>query len=223
MKERTKGRLQGIIAGVLAGTAITGSIAFARANINVIVDGKDAVMTDAEGNFVQAFEENGVAYIPLRGVSQILGKAVSWDGPTQTAYIGHMDGTLPGSYVDLKDMTNIGSYTGSFTSTVSDNYGNKYVSSLMCIYDRTYSNEYLTDGKYSRLRGTVFVKNGVSTDKESHVKIMADDTVLKEFQVDKTSKPVSFDLDVTNHNDIKLVAENDGSMEVGFGDVKFYQ
>ena len=227
MKQETKGRLQGVVAGILIGTAITGSVAFARANINVIVDGKDAVMTDAEGNFVQAFEENGVAYIPLRGVSQILGKAVSWDGPTQTAYIGHMDGTLPGAYVDLKDLTDIGSEQGRFESSKTDNYGNKYVSSLAYegwISTHNYCDEYLLNGKYSKLRGTLYVKEGVSADTESHIKIIADDTVLQEYQVDKTSKPINFDFDIKGYNDIKFEVETGSNyFSCSLGDVKLYQ
>ena len=222
MNDKCKGRVQGIVAGILVGTAITGSFAFARANIRVVVDGKEAVMTDAEGNYVEAFEENGVAYIPLRGVSQILGKNVSWDGPTQTAYIGNMNGTLSNSYISLSELTDIGIDKGWWKDNAIDNYENKYIKSLYFNYNEN-EDEFLLDGKYSYLRGSIYVGNGSSTSKEALITISADGTVLKEIKLDKTSKPEILDLNVSGYNDLKIVTSIPRSMDCYLGDPKLYQ
>ena len=45
-------------------------------------------MRDANGKSVETFAYNGTTYVPLRAVSQSLGKDVSYDGKTQRVYIG---------------------------------------------------------------------------------------------------------------------------------------
>lgn len=68
--------------------------------VNIYVDGVELIPTDANGNQVEVFAYNGTTYIPLRAVSQALGKAVTYDGSTQTAYVGK----VPGQDMLLKDV-----------------------------------------------------------------------------------------------------------------------
>ncbi len=58
----------------------------------IYVDGVKMEPKDANGNPVETFVYNGTTYVPLRAVSQSLGKAVNYDGKTQSVYIG----TAPG-------------------------------------------------------------------------------------------------------------------------------
>lgn len=59
---------------------------------SIYIDGVELHPTDVNGNPVETFVYNGTTYVPLRAVSQSLGKAVSYDGATQSVYIG----TAPG-------------------------------------------------------------------------------------------------------------------------------
>ena len=58
-------------------------------NIKVVVDGSPASLgTDSSGKDNEAFIYNGTTYLPIRAVSEALGKDVSWDGKTSPVYVG---------------------------------------------------------------------------------------------------------------------------------------
>ena len=57
-------------------------------NIKLVVDGAPVTPKDAAGNAVEPFSCNGTTYLPVRAVASALGKEVTWDGNTNTVYIG---------------------------------------------------------------------------------------------------------------------------------------
>lgn len=93
---------KGFIAGVLVCAAATGTVAFSKTaketitaaynNIKIIVDGILVETKDVNGNSVEPFIYNGTTYLPVRAVGEALGKTVSWDGETQTVYLGEKPG-----------------------------------------------------------------------------------------------------------------------------------
>ncbi len=111
-----KKRLQGLIAGVLIGTMLTGGVVFAKQisetaelfynNIKIYIDGGEIVPKDANGNVVEPFTMNGTTYLPVRAISNAFGKDVEWDGATQSVYIGKKDQTKPDNYLDRIQYSN---------------------------------------------------------------------------------------------------------------------
>ena len=96
-------RVRDFLAGALtmalvAGLAVPAGAALASKTIQVLtgseiyVDGVKMEPTDANGNPVETFVYNGTTYVPLRAVSEYLGKNVSWDGASQRVYIGEAPG-----------------------------------------------------------------------------------------------------------------------------------
>lgn len=91
-------RLQGIIIGVVITSLLTGGLVFAKqgaekiqamySDIKIYIDGVKAEPKDANGDAVEPFIYNGTTYLPVRGVANALGKSVSWDGDTQSIYLG---------------------------------------------------------------------------------------------------------------------------------------
>lgn len=57
-------------------------------NIKVYVDQKLTNLKDANGNTVEPFIYNGTTYLPVRAVSEALGKEVEWDQNTKSVYVG---------------------------------------------------------------------------------------------------------------------------------------
>ena len=112
-----KQKLQGLIVGVMIGATITGGAVFATntttlydviANgIKIVVDGKELHPTDAQGNSVEPMIYNGTTYLPVRAVANALGKAVYWDGPNFTVYLGDMNGGLEYPTIRLEDLVSI--------------------------------------------------------------------------------------------------------------------
>lgn len=53
-------------------------------NIKIIINGKEVIPVDANGNSVEPFIIDGTTYLPVRGIASALGMNVGWDGATST-------------------------------------------------------------------------------------------------------------------------------------------
>lgn len=91
LNEKAKHITCGIVVGAMLATAvpataaqITKSISVAYNNIKIVVDGQQ-VSTDKNN---EPFIYNGTTYLPIRAVGQAVGKQVTWDGNTNTVYLG---------------------------------------------------------------------------------------------------------------------------------------
>jgi len=92
-----KKRLQGIIAGVIIGAILTSGAVFATSgirtaellytNIKILLDGKEIVPKDANGNNIEPFIIEGTTYLPVRGIASSLGLNVEWDGQKNTVLL----------------------------------------------------------------------------------------------------------------------------------------
>lgn len=89
-------RLKDFVAGALVTTLVLGTapMAFAKVanmnipvqynNIKIVVDGKQ-LSTSKE-----PFIYDGTTYLPIRAVAEAVGKDVTWDAATKTAYLGEV-------------------------------------------------------------------------------------------------------------------------------------
>lgn len=222
-----KDKFKGLLAGVIIGAMITGGsvLAFGSTTlydvitegVKIVVDGKKLNPTDANGNEVQPMIYNGTTYLPVRAVANALGKAVYWDGPNYTVYLGEMDGELEYPTVYLKDMTDIGNYSGSGywndTDDFTDNYGNTYSEVVRCStanYSSHYG-EYLLNMKYSRFKAILVQPEGrTGDDNGQSIKIIADGkTIYTSPTVTKTSRPLNIDVNIKGCNDLKIICSSD--------------
>ncbi len=231
-----KKRLQGLIVGVLIGATITGGVVFAAntttlynviANgIKIVVDGQKLNPTDVNGNKVEPIIYNGTTYLPVRAVANALGKAVYWDGPEYTVYLGNMDGKLEYPTIEIEAMVSIGQKVES-TQKLTDNYGNRY---SRAITNRDYNNfkhEFLTNMKYSKFKGVLYIPEGTSNSQTGYLQIIADGkTIYTSPDMTKTSAPVNINVNIRGYNDIKIefnYSQNNGALPLCLGDAGFYQ
>lgn len=209
-----KKRLQGLIAGVLIGATATGGGVIAAntttlynviANgIKIVIDGQKLNPTDANGNKVEPIIYNGTTYLPVRAVANALGKAVYWDGPNYTVYLGDMNGELEYPTVKLEDMVSINDYP-SETDELTDNYGNSYNHAICNKYRENLNLQYLCNMKYSRFKGTLYIPEGETDDRSVYLTIIADGkTIYKSPEMKKTTGPIDVDVNVTGYNDIQI-------------------
>lgn len=240
-----KEKIKGLVLGFIIGMMITGGTTLAlnastlydviTDGVSIVVDGKKLNPTDVNGNRVQPMIYNGTTYLPVRAVANALGKAVYWDGPNYTVYLGEMDGKLEYPTVYLKDMTDISEYRGyddaiHYISTCTDNYGNTY-NDAFWVYTANSdkrNSEYLLDMKYSRFRAILFVPKGDDKEYLRYIKIVADGkTIYTSPKIDKTSRPVEVDVNVKGYNDLKIcycTEENViPSPKIYLADAGFYQ
>jgi len=75
-----------------AGAALVSKTIQVFTGLEIYVDGVKMNPTDANGKPVETFAYNGTTYVPLRAVSQSLGKNVKYDSATKRVYIGEVPG-----------------------------------------------------------------------------------------------------------------------------------
>lgn len=231
-----KKRLQGMIAGILIGTTIAGSVAIAAntttlydvvANgVKIVVDGRRLYPTDANGKTVEPIIYNGTTYLPVRAVANAIDKEVYWDGPNYTVYLGNMDGKLEYPTIEIEDMVSVGQKVQT-TQELTDNYGNRYGRAITNWDYNNFKHEFLLNMKYSRFKGVLYIPEGTSNTKMGYLQIIADGkTIYTSPNMTKTSEPVNIDVNVRGYNDVKIefnYSQNNGALPLCLGDAGFYQ
>ena len=233
-------KLKGFISGFLICALLTGVVipTFAAGNLStlynvitsgvkIVIDGKELHPTTANGNPVEPIIYDGTTYLPVRAVANAFGKAVSWDGPTKTVYLGNMDGKLEYPTVMLKDMTPLNGNRHrpaiASPSQLTDKYGNSYGSAIISFDGGVH--EYLLNMKYSHFKGTLYIANSETYGGSSTMTITADGKqIYTSSPMTISSRPISVDVDITGCNDIIISFSADSSGRgIYLADAGFYQ
>ena len=107
MNKKTKRIIVGLFA-VLLVTIVLGTPVLAQnlsktinvfyRDIKIYVDGDLIIPKDAAGRIVEPFIYEGTTYLPVRAISEALGKTVEWDGASNSVYIGE---SIPQDIVEV--------------------------------------------------------------------------------------------------------------------------
>ena len=233
-----KKRLQGLFAGVLIGAMLTSGITIASNTttlydvmtngIKIFVDGQKLNPRDVTGNIVEPFIYNGTTYLPVRAVANALDKAVYWDGPNYTVYLGDMNGELEYPTVQLENMTSIAKKP-AISDQLTDNYGNNYNRAIWNFGGVQY--EYLLNMKYAKFKGVLYIPQGETANESVILSIIADGkTIYTSPAMTKMSSPVNISVDIRGCNNLKIEYNHNSNREKGGGyptvclsDSGFYQ
>ncbi|HYE10070.1 MAG TPA: hypothetical protein VEF53_07820, partial [Patescibacteria group bacterium] len=102
-----------------------------QTGLKVYSDDQLVTFTDANGNPVEAFMYNGTTYLPVRASSNLFGKAIVFDGKSQSIFIGKHESSEIQGYLgyDVKSVFNSNPtyYTGW---SGCDNLGNIYTKGI---------------------------------------------------------------------------------------------
>lgn len=111
-----KHRLQDIALGMLLMALVMGlaipalaavggkTLDVAYMDIKLVVDGAPITPTDVNGNIVEPFAYQGTTYLPVRAVGEALGKEVTWDGNTNTVYVGEVPAGAIKNWVGVRNL-----------------------------------------------------------------------------------------------------------------------
>jgi len=198
--------------------------------IKLIVDGNAVTPRDGNGNVVEPFIVDGTTYLPVRAIGEALGKEVSWDGATNTVYIGARSGATgeistpatTGATAKLSDLDYLAqTRVGQWTSGESQaNTGDYLPDSIQLRASGTgpWTQDYLLDGEYTRITGSVFLGYASRSIKSSYMFQIWGDGVLI-YSSDKITAgflPQALDVDINGVKVLKIgfsVAE--GWPEIG--------
>lgn len=89
-----KEKMKGFIAGICVMLLLTSVTVFAvgidvyMEGIRVYWDGVEKTLRDDEGKKVEPMIYEGTTYVPIRAMSQLMGKTVEWDQATTSVFVG---------------------------------------------------------------------------------------------------------------------------------------
>lgn len=176
--------------------------------------------------------------VPMRAISEAYGIEVEWNSHTRTVamYSQKVEKEQPTpmpkpkttpkpQYVSLNEIRNISgnSFYEVDRKQLNDSYGNTYSNALYGFENYTF--QALLNEKYSKFTCTLYTPEEWSvSDDTTRIIIKADEqTIYTSPVLDKTSKPVKVDVDISGCNNFELTVETDGWHEIGLiGDGKFY-
>lgn len=174
--------------------------------VKIYVDDVQLNPTDGAGNPVEAFIYNGTTYLPVRAVSEAVGKAVQWDGRTQSVYLGKHSSDTPAAYLSKMDYYNqVGGW--NFDKVIKDNLGVDHLHSIKVKDNLEHFVTYKLNGQFSRLTGTYFQiydKRDSAQDKTSMLVISGDGRQLWQGSVGAGMDPIKFDIDISGVLELTL-------------------
>ncbi|MCL2461261.1 MAG: stalk domain-containing protein [Defluviitaleaceae bacterium] len=183
--------------------------------IKIVVNSQQITPKDPNGNIVDPFIVDGTTYLPVRAVAEALGQPVTWDGSTETVYIGQAPTvTLAPTYmfdvIQAYDPVNSWGYQ---ENTSFKMLGDIYTHG--CSMDLTWGGAhaiYHLGGKYKTITGTIGHIDSSGTAFGTW-DIYLDGTLYKEYKLTADMIPQNITIDVTGVQILKftLSEHNNGS------------
>ncbi|MCD8048597.1 MAG: copper amine oxidase N-terminal domain-containing protein [Clostridia bacterium] len=234
-----KQRLQGLIAGILICTMITGGAAFAKSRVETIEVTYDDIkvykdnvlceLKDANGNTIEPFIYNGTTYVPVRGAANLADMEVTWDGAEKSIYLWDeqvSDGTYLMDVCPPYETKYYEAYTMKTKgfSMAGEEYTNGFTIRPEWPGEGGGYAIFNLNSKYSAVEFTVGHVDGSSM-YETTVYCFLDGELIKKFEVDPEALPKTISLPVTYGLQLKIVVQHSDEDEwdydtcVGFGNI----
>jgi hypothetical protein len=241
--------LAGVLIGVLltanwpAWAALVNKTINVSAGVNVYVDDQKLDPRDGQGNPVEVFIYDGTTYLPIRAISNSLGIPISWEGATQSVYVGKHSSDKPTVWMhDLDYFTRSGKAASFYWSpSESDQLGNTYLnggikyqadSSAARSGFEGLTTTYMINAQYSRIQGKIvlpYSQRAWEYHTGGQITIYGDDEALYSSEVMRPGVlPIDFDVDITGVLKLQIVVNlsstlHSGSAEIGIVDFGLYQ
>ena len=210
------GALLGGTAALAAGVTYK-TIQVLYSDISLVVDGVPITPRDANGVEVEPFVYNGTTYLPVRAVGEAIGKQVTWDGKTQTVYIGEAPGAAEYLPIVCPPYQKLGySSDNTFSMDGISYHANSFT--LGGIYLRNWPHALFNlNGQYSALEVTICHLDG-HANQDSTVNIYLDGVYSQSITLkpEEMAKTVTIPLEYA----LQLKIEAEGGGDVGFANAK---
>lgn len=206
-----------LVLGLLipAGAAMTSKTIQVLTGAEIYVDGVELNPTDANGKPVETFVYNGTTYVPLRAVSQSLGKAVNWDGENQRVYIGE----APGMKQYLNTVCPPYQTDGYVPTATIEMAGQKYANVIQFSRSKTNWALYNLNGQYDTLQFIIGHVDGQQMS-EGSLEIYLDGELS--FSMDISSDDLPQKVDVPLHKALQMKIQLHGYNDFAMAEVEIY-
>lgn len=216
MKKDLKSMMLGCVIGAVAMGAMpvmgydgTRTIQAVFKNIKICVDGAEMTPRDTAGKEVEPFIYNGTTYLPVRAVGEAVGKEVTYDGSTNTVYLGK-SGVK--SYLGQQ----IKAYQkGSWCSEGSYKMGGKTYTNCLNLYGYSGYAYYNLNSLYTSISGIYGMEDGTSEDRETVISFYGDGRLIDSITVRGGQLPKNFAVNVSDVAQLKIEATGNGDVVLG--------
>lgn len=200
-------------------------------DIKIYVDEKLISPKDGNGKSVEPFIYEGTTYLPVRAVSEALGKDVRWDGNTNSVYIGEpkvVDESMTWlnelDYFNLQS-NSINKWKVLPNDSFKDSTGNFCTRAISFRFLPSYSadsiyTDYLINKKYTKISGKFVLSYDFRSAGNGCLKIYGDNRLLYTSEEMKGGVlPIDFEIDISGVEKIRIEVNNTPSkaQEVCYG------
>lgn len=218
---KKKMELKSFVAGILVtamvlilampvSAALTRKAISVYSGLNVYIDDVRLTPKDVNGKTVDIFAYDGTTYLPIRAISEALGKNVEYDNKTQSVYVGKH------GQVNMLDVCPPYHTKGfSVTGDVSV-AGRKYTTALTTNDWDGYA-LFNLNGDYDKFTFTVGHIDGTA-DRTSKLKIYLDGDLALSTDLDPKEYPKTFTINTTDVLQMNIQYDRD----VDFANAKYY-
>lgn len=187
--------------------------------VNIYVEDVKLNPTDVNGKPVEVFIYDGTTYLPIRAVSEALGRVVQWDGETDSVYISKSLGDKPSAWLTDMDYF-IQNDVYAFGDSCKDNLGVEHKHNLKFSIDNDDNITYKLNGQYLRLSGVLYQEYDYRNyTNKTAVRIYGDGNLLWTGSVAGGAAPVNFDIDVKGVTELKISRPDGSSSHGSLGDL----
>lgn len=180
-------------------------------NIKICVDGVQMTPRDTAGKEVEPFIYNGTTYLPVRAVGEAVGKEVTYDGSTNTVYLGK-SGQV--KYLGQQ----VKKYQGRASEETVTMGGQKYTNGIN--FGWCEDAYYNLNGLYTSISGMYGMEDGTRDDYEAIINFYGDGRLLDSITVRGGQLPKNFAVNVSGVAQLKI-EQSDDSGEICLGSVEF--
>ena len=189
-------------------------------DVKLYVDNEEQKLYDANGTEVKPFIKDGTTYVPLRGVSKVLGCKVEWDGSTRSVFVWDKKVSPNGSTLsDNKpyDMWALATfYEIDGKQLEIDN--NSYTNALRTAYGPHEGYALFNlDGRYNKISFIAGASDGKS--EEIKITVIVDGKIVETIIVDEHSPAQEFQVELNYGLQMKIILEG---WSAGLGNITFY-
>jgi hypothetical protein len=198
-------------------------------NIKLVVDGTAVTPKDAQGNTIEPFLVDGVAYLPVYAVADLLGKDTEWNASTNTITIKDKPPVSVKRTLlsELTPLQRSGNDAGTWTANHTDNFGNKYTNGYR-FGTAWSSNPSFTFAvtEYNSLTVTITPSSTANNASVKLVFYSMSDTgsrkILETADITPLTRPFTITVPLDGVNNLMIERQRVGQRNVGLGLVDAY-
>lgn len=186
-------------------------------NIKVYKDNVLCEIKDNNGNVIEPFIYEGVAYLPINTTAMLADMNVTWDGKTQSVYL--WDKMVPEgtSFIDVCPPYSCdGKIYSRIKGEVFSMSGEEYSDGITFGYDKQTA-LFNLDSKYSAVEFTVGHTNGEK--KEKSIDVFVDGNLVKQIVLEPECMPKKVSIPVEYGLQLKILVNGERYIDIGIGNM----